>query len=62
MTERDTTSPPPPPLDPVTLRVAVAEAAPGMLAVMVVVPAATAVARPDALTVAIPVALEDHVT
>jgi hypothetical protein len=50
---------PPPP--PVTVIVAVALIDPGSVAVMVAVPADTAVAIPDALTLATAGVLEDHV-
>ena len=65
--ERETTSPtppppPPPPLAPVTVTVALAEAAPAMLAVMVALPAETAVANPDALTVTMLLELDVQLT
>jgi hypothetical protein len=53
---------PPPPLPPVTVIVAVALDAPGILAMIVVVPAETAVARPEESTVATSAVLEDHAT
>jgi hypothetical protein len=58
------TTPPPPdgPDVPLTARVAVAEVAPAMLAVMVTVPAETPVAMPDALMVAMSVELDFQVT
>jgi hypothetical protein len=54
--------PPPPPLPPVTVIVAVVLAAPGILAVIVVVPAETAVASPEEFTVATAGVLEAQVT
>jgi hypothetical protein len=54
--------PPPPPPALVTVIVAVALIAPGMLAVIVAVPAETAVARPEELTVATSGVLEVHET
>ena len=64
MTEIETMLPPvPPPADPVTVSSAVLDARPGkplMLAVMTVVPAATAVAIPEELIVATLGLLEDQ--
>jgi hypothetical protein len=65
MIEIETTSPPVPPPALVTVRTAVAESMPpnpGMLAVIVDVPADTAVASPEELMVATAVVLDPHDT
>ena len=62
MTDSDTTSLPVDPAVPLTEMDAVAEVAPAMLAVMVTVPAETAVATPVALMVAIAGAFDAQVT
>jgi hypothetical protein len=62
MIESEANVPPVPPLPPVTVSVAVALVDPDMLAEIVVVPADTAVASPEELTVATAEVLEAQVT